>query len=103
MGLDPFSRRQIAALVESAIVAAGVDGTFPTPLEEVSGAAGVSELVNIGELPDDLRLAKPRALRRILGAYLYRTDTAFIDLNQPMGRKRFIQAHETGHKLIPWH
>lgn len=76
---------------------------FPTPLEAVADAAGVAELVNIRDLPEDIRVAKPSFLRRILGAYLYRTDTAFVDLSQPRGRKRFIQAHETGHKLIPWH
>lgn len=103
MDLHPFSRRQIAALVEAAILKAGVEGTFPTPLDEVARVAGVSEVVNIAELPDDVRVAKPSALRRILGAYLFRSDTAFVDFSQPRGRTRFIQAHETGHKLIPWH
>lgn len=102
-GLHPFSRRQIAGLVEAAIVKAGVEGVFPTPLDEVARAAGVSEVLNIAELPDDLRVAKPSVLRRILGAYLFRSNTAFVDLNQPRGRQRFIKAHETGHKLIPWH
>lgn len=103
LAIDPFTRRQIAARTESAILTAGVAGTFPTPLEAVAEAVGVAELVNIGDLPEELRVAKPSFLRRILGAYLYRTETAFIDLSQPKGRKRFILAHETGHKIIPWH
>ncbi|SRR6266545_1184220 len=81
----------------------GVDGVLPTPLDLVGGAVAVDELVDIGELPEDLRRSTPGALRRILGAYLYRSDTAFVDLSQPSGRKRFIHAHEAAHKLIPWH
>lgn len=98
-----FARRQIAARVEAAILASGVAGTFPTPLDAVATAAGIIEVVNIADLPDELHVAKPKFLRRILGAYLYRADTAFVDLSQPLGQKRFIQAHETGHKLIEWH
>ncbi len=71
--------------MEAAIVAAGVDGVLPTPLDEVAGMVGVSELVDIGGLPEDLRRSKPRALRRILGAYLYRSDTAFVDLTSRPG------------------
>jgi IrrE N-terminal-like domain len=103
MPIDPFLRRQIIATAEAALQAADVVGVLPTPLEHVGEVVGVGETIDIGDLPDDLTIAKPRSLRRILGAYAYRTNTAFVDLSQPLGRRRFIQAHETGHKLIPWH
>ncbi len=103
MPVDPFLRRQIIAMAEAALRAADVVGVLPTPLERVGEVVGVAETIDIGDLPDDLTIAKPRSLRRILGAYAYRTNTAFVDLSQPVGRRRFIQAHETGHRLIPWH
>lgn len=103
MTLDQFSRRQIIFLSESALQQAGVVDVLPTPLDVVAGGAGVSEIISIGELPEDLAIRKPPGWKRILGAYLYRSDTAFVDLSQPVGRRRFTLAHETGHKLIPWH
>jgi hypothetical protein len=103
MPLDPFLRRQIIAITEAALQAADVVDVFPTLLDRVAKEVGVAETIDIGDLPDDLKIAKPKSLRRILGAYAYRSNTAFVDLSQPVGRRRFILAHETGHKLIPWH
>lgn len=103
MAIDPFLRRQIMGLSESALQAAGVIDVLPTPLEQVAKVAGIAEVVNIGDLPDELAAARPRGFRQILGAYLYRAETAFVDLSQPVGRQRFIFGHETGHKIIPWH
>jgi hypothetical protein len=37
--------------------------------------------------------------RPVSSAYLYRSDTAFVDLSQPTGRKRFIHTHEEGSGL----
>lgn len=69
---------------------------------ELRWRAGISELVDIRGLPEDRRRSKAEGLRRILGAYLYRSATSFVDLSQPT-RKRFIHAPEAGNKLIPWH
>jgi hypothetical protein len=103
MAVDPFLRRQIMGLSEAVLQAADVVDVLPTPLERVATAAGIAEVVNISDLPDELVTAKPKSWRRILGAYLYRAETAFVDLSQPLGRQRFIFAHETGHKIVPWH
>jgi len=103
MAIDSFLRRQIVGLSEAALHAADVIGILPTPLDQVARVAGVAEVINIGDLPDELVAARPKGLRRILGAYLYRAETAFVDLSQPLGRQRFIFGHETGHKIIPWH
>lgn len=103
MAVDPFLRRQIMGLSEAALQAADVIDVLPTPLDQVAKVAGIAEVVNIADLPDELVTARPRGWRRILGAYLYRAETAFVDLSQPLGRQRFIFAHETGHKIVPWH
>jgi hypothetical protein len=103
MAVDPFLRRQIIALSEAALETADVVDVLPTPLDRVAEVIGVAEMIDIADLPDELQIAKPPGWRRILGAYAYKSDTAFVDLSQPVGRRRFILAHETGHKLIPWH
>ena len=90
-------------LSETVLQAADVIDVLPTPLDQVAKVAGIAEVVNIGDLPDELVTARPKSWRRILGAYLYRAETAFVDLSQPIGRQRFIFAHETGHKIVPWH
>lgn len=103
MAIDPFMRRQILALAEAKLKAADVIDVLPTPLERVAAVAGVTEIIAIDDIPSNLVASKPNSLKRILGAYLYRSNTAFVDLSQPTGRRRFILAHETGHKIIPWH
>lgn len=103
MEVNPLARRQILAVVEATLSRADVTGHFPTPLDRVADVAGISEIVDISEVPQELVIKKPRAWRRLLGAYLFRAETAFVDLAQPIGRARFIQAHEMGHRIIPWH
>lgn len=103
MAVDPLLRRQIIAAAEKALRSAGAVDVLPTPLDAVVEAIGVHEVISIAELPNELVVARPSGWRRVLGAYLYRADTAFVDLSQPVGRRRFILAHEAGHKIIPWH
>lgn len=103
MAVDPLLRRQIVAAAENALRVAGAVDVLPTPLDDVVEAIGVREVISIADLPTDLAIARPSGWRRLLGAYLYRADTAFVDLSQPVGRRRFILAHEAGHKIIPWH
>lgn len=76
---------------------------MPTPLDAVAEAAEIAEVIDISQLPDDLAEQKPPAWRRILGALLHRERVAFVDLGQSEPRARLTQAHEIGHKIIPWH
>lgn len=103
MEISDFTRHKVFGLTERLLQSAGVAGVFPTPLEAVERVAGVAELVDIGDLPAGIVATKPNALRRILGAYLYRTNTIFVDRSQGSGRVRFIRAHEATHRAIPWH
>lgn len=66
-------------------------------------AAEITEIIDISQLPDDIAARKPRAMRRILGALLHRERVAFVDLSQCEPRVRLTEAHEIGHRIIPWH
>jgi len=95
--------RQLRDLAMAALRRAGALGVLPTPLDAVAAAAGVAEVIDIGSLPEDLLRARPRAMSKILGAYVFGADTAFVDRSLGLGRARFVQAHETAHRLLPWH
>lgn len=102
-GAEALLERQIEAAAEAALRRAGVLDVLPTPLDSVARAAGVAEVVDLAELPDELRRARPPAMSKILGAYLFAADTAFVDGGLGANRARFVQAHETAHRLLPWH
>jgi hypothetical protein len=101
--VNELARRQILGAAQQALKRAGAYGAIPTPLDAVGEAIGVAEVIDIGQLPEDIVVSKPSALKKLLGAYLYQAETAFVDFNQPEGRARFIQAHELGHRVVPWH
>jgi hypothetical protein len=94
---------EVQALAEAALAKAGVAGEVPTPLDRVAEAAGVVRTVDVSQLPAKVRRQPPRVLSRILGAYFFNSDTAFVDSSLTPGRRRFVYAHEVAHRLIPWH
>jgi hypothetical protein len=100
--VNELAQRQILAAAEQALRRADAYGVVPTPLGAVGESAGVEAVVDISELPTDV-VPKRSRLRKWLGAYLFRAETAFVDLSQPRGRARFIEAHEIGHRVVPWH
>lgn len=100
---NELARRQLAQLAEATLVKSGAAGVLPTPLDIVRASAGVVELIDIAGVPETMMAAKPSGMKRILGAYLFSARTAFVDMSQNRGRKRFIEAHETSHQIIPWH
>lgn len=101
--MGDLARRQILAFTDSTLRNAGVSGIIPTPLDAVAKAAGITEIIDISQLPRDIEARKPPALKRILGALLHRERVALVDLNQPEPRARLTEAHEIGHQIIPWH
>jgi hypothetical protein len=80
-----------------------VAGVIPTPLDAVASAAGITQIIDISQLPTDIAARKPPALKKILGALLYRERLALVDLSQPEPRARLTKAHEIGHQILPWH
>lgn len=101
--VNSLAQKQILYIVEKKLLKADVAGVFPTPLDRVAKAAGIEEIIDLSDMPAELKVKKPKALFRILGAYFFRAQTAFVDLSQSSPRVRFIKAHETGHRIIPWH
>jgi len=78
-------------------------GVIPTPLDQVTEAVGLNPVINIGNLPEDIAAKKPKAMSRVLGAIIFPTKTAYVDLSQQKPRARLTHAHEIGHKILPWH
>ena len=101
--LDTFARGQVLGQVQLLLSRAGVVGVVPTPLEVVADLAGVRETIDISQLPAELIAAKPSWWKRLIGAYLYKAEAMFVDWDLPNARVRFTQAHEVGHRLLPWH
>lgn len=101
--VNDLARRQILIVATQALQRADALGVIPTPLDDLGEAIGVEAVIDIGQLPEELVVNKPSALKKLLGAYLFRAETAFVDFTQSKGRARFIQAHELGHRIVPWH
>jgi hypothetical protein len=101
--INELGRRQILTAATQALQHADALGIIPTPLNDVGEAIGVDAVIDISHLPEELSRKKPSAIKKLLGAYLFRADTAFVDFAQPKGRAWFIQAHELGHRIVPWH
>jgi Zn-dependent peptidase ImmA (M78 family) len=95
----PFTRRRLERIVERALRDAGVAGVLPTPLEEVQRAAGIAARHDIAALPRELATSG----RELLGALWFERRAVYVDLAQPVPRRRFTDAHEAIHALCPWH
>lgn len=101
--IDELTRRQLLTVSDKTLQRAGAIGVLPTPLDAVIEAAGIAEVVDIGDIPKDLLVKKPAAWKQVLGALLYRERIVFVDRNQAAPRARFTQFHEVGHRIVPWH
>ncbi len=101
--INELAQRQILAAATQALRAADALGVVPTPLDDLAEAIGIGAVIDIGEVPEELLAKKPSALKKLLGAYWFRAETAFVDFSQTRGRVRFTQAHEIGHRVVPWH
>lgn len=96
-----FAERRIVALCEAALQRADAAGVFPTPLSRVIEVAGVSEILDISDLPTEI--PRPRAFSRLLGAVHFGHKTAFVDRSQAPARVHWTEAHEATHTILPWH
>lgn len=85
-------------------------GVVPTPLPQVME---VSRLVLAGEIelePEMKRKLRNRfgdlvdkALNMILGSVRFDTRGVYLKPDMYWLKKRFVQAHEIGHEMLPWH
>jgi hypothetical protein len=97
--LSAFTRARLERIAEEALLAAGVAGVLPTPLEEVQRSAGIAARRDIGALPREVATTG----RQLLGALWFERREVYVDLAQPEPRRRFTDAHEAMHALCPWH
>jgi hypothetical protein len=100
---SPLARRQIARLAEDALQRSEAVGVLPTPLAAVQEALGIVERLDMSDLPAAVEAKKPRAWKRILGAYLRDERVVFIDREQPKVRQFWTDGHEAAHAMCRWH
>ncbi len=103
MPLSEYTQRRVAGDMATLLQRAGVVGVVPTPLDIVGQAAGIEEVLDVGELPPKLLANKPSFLRRVVGALIYSDEIAFVDRSTTASRGRFIEAHEISHRALAWH
>jgi transcriptional regulator with XRE-family HTH domain len=101
--LSHESRRRISAMAERALLLADLDPDRATPLDDVARVSGVAARLPIADLPDQVRLQKPKLWKRILGAVVFDERLIYVDTEQSAPRARFTEAHEIAHMLLPWH
>ena len=94
-----YTARRIERVVDRALRESGAIGELPTPLAALREHAGIAALEPIGALPAGLA-PRPAAL---LGAIWFEAMTMFVDARQAAPRRRFTEAHELAHALLPWH
>ena len=70
--MNDLARRQIRAASEQALRRAAVLGVVPSPLDQVSHAAGVIETIDLSQLPKGLVARRPNVFKRVLGGIFYR-------------------------------
>jgi len=99
----------VSARAEEVLRRAGVKGVIPTPLEEVARWVGINEVLDIGEFNNVQREAHRRRrspgvmLRRFVGAVFFGPRVVLVDTSKPNEMRRWTEAHELAHKLLPWH
>jgi len=108
--LRPEDLRVIRGHAMALLRRADVLGAIPTPLDRVME---VSKLVLAGEIelePEMKRRLRDRfgdlvdrALHMIVGSIRFDTRGVYLQPDMWWLRKRFVQAHEIGHEMLPWH
>lgn len=95
--------------LSAALRTAGAEGIIPTPLEVLERSAGIGEVIDIREFNAVQRDAHRRrrtpgkALRRFVGAIFFKPRVVLVDTSKPEPMRRWTEAHEIAHKLLPWH
>jgi Zn-dependent peptidase ImmA (M78 family) len=101
--------RLIRQHAQRALAAAGAVGEFPTPIEDVLGAAKVLVAEEDALAPsflEKLRKQAGDALRRatskVLGVLDAVARVIYIDKTIHIAKQTFLKLHETAHAVLPW-
>ncbi len=106
---DDTPTELVRARIQLALEKAGVAGVVPTPLDAVAQVAGISEVLDIGEFNEVQRAAHRRrrtpgeVLKRFVGAVFFEPQVVLVDRTKPEEMRRWTEAHELTHRLLPWH
>ena len=99
----------VRARAEKVLRDAGVKGCIPTPLDEVTRFVGIREVLDIGHFNDLHRDSHRRrrtpgvVLKRFVGAVFSVPKVVLVDTSKPNEMRRWTEAHELAHQLLPWH
>lgn len=100
------SHVDVRRIARGSLVAAGALDVTPTPVEAVVQSVGLHQenLFELGEdVPPKMLAIIKRLSGRVLGGMAIKERTVYVDVNQPLPRRRFTTAHELGHEALPWH
>lgn len=109
IAVRPDSEPKLADLVNKLLREADAAGVLPTPIDRLFEIAKVT---NIAALPDELFLetlsdaAKGffrSAKQKLRGIADLRERATYVPRDPNTRREQFVQAHELGHQIIPWH
>ncbi len=85
-----LTRARIIDAAENLVETAGVEGQIPVPLEIIADTLGY-HLRSFGGNPEADRIA---------GAIDYDEKVIYLNVNDPLERRRFTLAHEYGHAVL---
>jgi hypothetical protein len=100
--VSDLTRAKVRTAIDQTLRSAGVVGVVPTPLEAVGRAAGIVEVIEAADVPEEIAIKKPSFLGRLLGALSFGPRVVYL-ASGPEPRVRFTHAHELAHKIVPWH
>jgi len=107
----PDSSASLEKIAEALLRRAGALGTIPTPVDDLVAAASLEDAQDLepfvsrflGHIAASARATFLSTLQKIRGIADLRERAIYIPTNTSQRRRRFVQAHELGHQVIPWH
>jgi hypothetical protein len=117
MSLQPSSRRRpdssgsLEQIADTLLRRAGALGTIPTPIDDLVAAARLEDAHDLepfvsrflSRIAANAREAFLATLQKVRGIADLRERAIYIPTETSQRRRRFVQAHELGHQVIPWH
>src|SRR5688500_622672 len=107
----PDSSKSLQQLAEKLLSQAGAAGVTPTSIDDLVAIAKLEEAQDLesfvirflGRVAGGAREAFLSTLQKVRGIADLRERAIYIPKEARETRRRFVQAHELGHQVIPWH
>lgn len=104
--LEPAQPDLVTQFARGLLLSADALGVVPTPIDALLAASELTpaeQLIDLGANPTERFGRMKRVLDKVLGALAIREQIVFIHPDQAVPRRRFVQGHELGHNVMPWH